>query len=234
MDYEEERKRINCIDEIHQINSKYEDGIIDLKLFQKAKYKILWILKETNGKFSIAHFKNATELDKGKWKTWKNIAKINSLILDGKQSSKSEQTDYLRQTAIINLNKTFGKSSTKMKTFKKNYLCPENEKTRLIVQEQIKNIRPDIIICGNTLNLLSKQLNFRESIKIEPIPYTKKNNMYCFSNVVFINAYHPCYPTYRPITLPSDKYCEAVVNSVNKWIEWKKTMSLSKFNFDKL
>lgn len=49
MDYEEERKQINCTDEIHQINSKYEDGIIDLKLFQKAKYKILWILKETNG-----------------------------------------------------------------------------------------------------------------------------------------------------------------------------------------
>ena len=234
MDYEEERKRINCTDEIYQINSKYEDGIIDFELFQKAKYKILWILKETNGKFSIAHFKNATELDKGKWKTWKNIAKINSLILDGKQSSKSEQTDYLRQTAIINLNKNFGKSSTKMKTFAKNYLCPENEKTRLIVQKQIKNIRPDIIICGNILNLLSKQVNFKEAIKIESIPYTKKNNMYCFSNVVFIKAYHPCYPTYRPITLPSDKYCEAVVNSVNKWIEWKKTMSLSEFNFDKL
>ena len=41
MDYEDERKRINCTDEIHQINSKYEDGIIDLKLFQKAQYKIL-------------------------------------------------------------------------------------------------------------------------------------------------------------------------------------------------
>lgn len=32
MDYEEERKRINCTDEIHQINSKYEDGIIDFEL----------------------------------------------------------------------------------------------------------------------------------------------------------------------------------------------------------
>lgn len=84
MNYEEERKRINCTDEIHQINSKYEDGIIDFELFQKAKYKILWILKETNGKFSIEYFKNADGLDKGKWK---NIAKINSLILDGKQSS---------------------------------------------------------------------------------------------------------------------------------------------------
>ena len=32
MDYEEERKRINCTDEINQINSKYEDGIIDFEL----------------------------------------------------------------------------------------------------------------------------------------------------------------------------------------------------------
>ncbi|HHX58123.1 MAG TPA: hypothetical protein GX710_08915 [Clostridiales bacterium] len=234
MNYEEERRRINCTDQIHQINPKYEDGIINLELFLAAKYRILWILKETNGDFSLDYFRNATKLKRGTWKTWKNVGIASSLILENDQSTKLDPTTYLKQIAIINLKKTPGKSSTKMGKFTDDYQSTDNEDTRIIVQKQIKNINPNIIICGNVLSLLSNQLKFREALKVEPMLFPKKNNMYCFNNVVFINAYHPCYPTLHSITLTSKKYCEIISNSVTKWIELKNLGQLSEYDFERL
>lgn len=230
---EKKRKELNCYDEIHLLVDNYEDGIINLELFNQQKYKVLWIMKETNGKFNIVScFKNYKKYKKGVWKTWKNVERISSYILNGLEN-RSSKIDALHKIAILNLKKTPGCSSTKMKNFSEYYKSSENAKIRKIIQEQIKNIKPDIVICGNVLQLLNKQLNYKNSKCIEKLENMKNKNMYCFNNVLFINAYHPCYPI-RSKYISSDQYCKSVENAFNNWLEIKELRILTNFNFESI
>lgn len=222
---EAERKKINCFDMIQKINVGYEDGVIDIELYSQQKLRILWILKETNGNFSpVKYFNSANSFKGNKWKTWKNVARVNSLILNGKDCKKSnkELLQVLRCSAILNLKKSPGKASTKMKKYSLNYKSSDNADARKIILEQINNIKPNIIICGNVMNLLRWHFE-KENIVLKNdfckrnIDESGKQYAYYFNNVIFINAYHPCYPTRRQGKISSDCYCKVISNAVADW-----------------
>ncbi|MCR4735001.1 MAG: hypothetical protein K5829_08370 [Treponema sp.] len=229
----------NFIDEIiiDEKKYKYEDGIMDIPSFSSAPIKILWILKETHGPFNIKkwwgdqkylQWKNITPFDgepgaNGQRKvgtkksTWEPVAKISYQILNGKKTDdKFELAKALKQIAVINLRKTFGKKHT-TKEFYEDIKKPEN---RLIFLEQIRKINPDVIICGNTLNFIHNDeiayRNKRERHYLSEFSKDKekmKNNSYfCFKNKLFINPYHPSY------VMNKDEYVDIVVEAYNNWL----------------
>ena len=76
-------------------------------------------------------------------------------------------------------------------------------------------IKPDVIICGNTLNdIKTSEINFRKGIEKSFSNSVMANNHYfCFKNIVFINAYHPSKPT--------KKYVPTIVEAYKDWINNK-------------
>ncbi len=231
----------NFIDEIiiDGKKYKYEDGIMDISSFSSAPIKILWILKETHGIFNpkewwgdqkYLQWKNIKPFDRepdesGKSKegtknaTWKPVAKISYQILNGKETNDDlELAKALKQIAVINLRKTFGKKHT-TKEFYEDIKKPEN---RLIFLEQIRKINPDVIICGNTLNLIHKDeiayrdVNGRKLSEFSKDKEKMTNNSYfCFKNKLFINPYHPSY------VMNKDEYVDIVVEAYNNWLSIK-------------
>ena len=124
----------------------------------------------------------------------------------------------LKQIAVINLRKTSGKKHT-TKEFYEDIKKPEN---RLVFLEQIRQINPDVIICGNTLNLIhddeiayrkGKRFYFSEFSKNEEL--MKKNSSFCFKNKLLINPYHPSY------VMNKDEYVDIVVGAYNNWLSIK-------------
>lgn len=215
-------------------DQKYQDGIINPDVYGKNNSpRILWILKETSkDSFSIKnYFENFSKFGFNSWKTWKNVAITSFYILKGLEYKDEELPAIFNKIAIINLKKTAGKASTNMKKFSKNYLAESNEKQRKIITEQITRIKPDVIICGNVLQLLDKQLTFREAKYKIPISNMEKKNMYCFDNIVFINAYHPCYPTRMSNVISSDTYCKSIKEAYDTWQNLKTEKTLSHFEF---
>ena len=209
---------------------KYEDGIMNYELFKNEKIKILWILRETHGKFNPKGWwgdKNYLEKKiepfdskdkKGSKKdTWEPVAKICYKILNNKETKNEyELASTLERIAIINLKKTSGGS----KITKKFTEALKNQENRDIFIIQIKRIKPDVIICGNTLNKIkTSEINFRE---VKGIPFSsktmKKNHYFCFKNVVFINIYHP-----SNTSIKEEEYIDAAVEAYQYWMNNKDT-----------
>ena len=231
------------------IDETYEDGIMDITSFSSAPIKILWILKETHGKFNpkewwgdqkYLQWKNIKPFDRepdknGKSKagtkksTWEPVAKISYQILNGKKTNDEfELAKALKQISIINLRKTSGKEHT-TKEFYDDIKKTEN---RLIFLEQIRKIDPDIIICGNTLNLIhDDEIAYREGKRFYLSEFSKneelmkENSSFCFKNKLFINPYHPSY------VMNKDEYVEIVIEAYNNWLSIRNSDACPFFNW---
>lgn len=214
----------NYISDDPDYKYKYEDGIMNYELFKNEKIKILWILRETHGKFNPKKWwgdkdylkKKIEPFDskdkKGSKKdTWQPVAKICNKILNNKESNDDyELAATLERISIINLKKTSGGS----KITKKFAEVLKKQENRDIFVTQIKRIKPDVIICGNTLNKIkTSEINFREG---KPKTFSsnamKKNHYFCFKNVVFINIYHP-----SNISIKEDEYVKAAFEAYQDW-----------------
>ena len=94
----------------------------------------------------------------------------------------------LGKTAIINLKKTWGGSSTRWKDLK-DYL--ENEKVREIIRQEISIIEPKIVLCGGlqvydfAKEIFPAEKEFSLSVASKTVS--------CFLNndVLFVEFYHP-------------------------------------------
>ena len=159
---------------------KYEDGIMNYELFKNEKIKILWILRETHGKFNpkgwwgdkkyynekinpFARKKDGKIEKNSKGHTYRPIAKICYQILNAKKTRNAyELATALERIAIINLKKTPG-PETKSEEYEEDIRNLEN---RDIFVNQIKRIKPDVIICENTLNdIKTYEINYRKGIE---------------------------------------------------------------------
>ena len=142
---------------------------------------------------------------------------IEPKILNNKETKNEyELASTLERIAIINLKKTSGGS----KITKKFTEALKNQENRDIFITQIKRIKPDVIICGNTLNKIkTSEINFRE---VKGIPFSsktmKKNHYFCFKNVVFINIYHP-----SNTSIKEEEYIDAAVEAYQYWMNNKDT-----------
>ena len=226
----------------------YEDGIMDLALFSETSPKILWVLKETHGKFNpkkwwgdqeylqwpITPFdrKPNSESDNKikkntKKATWEPIAKSVYQILNSKSTDDVlELANALKHIAIINLKKTPGKETTG-KDFYEDVNKTEN---RAIFLEQIRTIDPDVIICGNTLNMIHKnEIDYRVGKRISLSKFSsdkktmERNSCFCFKNKIFINPFHPSY------VMKKEEYVKIVVGAYKKWLEIKEDCPVFKW-----
>lgn len=222
-------------------NYKYEDGIMNYELFKNEKIKILWILRETHGRFNpkgwwgekkyynekinpFARKNKDGKIEKNsKGHTYRPIAKICYQILNAKKTRNAyELATALERVAIINLKKTPG-PETKSEEYEEEL---KNLKNRDIFVYQIKRIKPDVIICGNTLNdIKTSEINFRKGIEKSFSNSVMANNHYfCFKNIVFINAYHPSKPT--------KKYVSTIIEAYQYWINNKDIENWPVFNWE--
>lgn len=172
---------------------KYEDGIVNLDTYRKAKMRILWILKEVNHDGDVSDWDMreilATEIkcdDRGIVPGWEKvfapIIYATYGILHNKQWHEIPNywddpsiVDILNSIAHMNVKHTAGGSTIHHTSLEQAYL--ENRKALLV---KINEIDPDIIIYGGTYYLFEDDM---ESINKKDIKH--------------ISAYHPGQRTLR-------------------------------------
>jgi hypothetical protein len=161
--------------------NEIEDGIVCPIKFGKhpnSKRRILWILKESNdpngGGWSLTDFL-ATRVDESeglyhynRWRaTFGLVIKVSFGLLNGfvdydkieKDLKKaSEILDYI---AVINIKKVPGGSRASLSKLAEEINPPE-------IQKQILEIKPDIVIGGNTLWILAKNKLFLKEPDLRP------------------------------------------------------------------
>ena len=200
--------------EIHQGEGKIfiKDGIINPEKWDKAPVKILFLLKEAYEKQDkkkdqdyCQWVSNLTSLH-GQSTTWKRMSewiygifklkehgklfefpKDKSCDDKDKSFDENDRLEYLRSIAVVNIKKSNGKTDSHKEDLKK-YV----EKDWPFLQKQIDDINPDLIICGNVLDLIWEKLAPSDDEKkaLSEWVYSIKGN-------IFVDFWHPGNPVHR-------------------------------------
>ena len=171
-------KNYECIDDIPKDSFTY-DGVINEKIWDRQKTKVLYILRESNGQNTEeGYFWFKEMIEKGQ--ITKNIFKrINSMqnILN-----KTENDNRLNEVAYINVNKRGGGSSVNWKR-----MIKYTKEYKEFIRREIEIINPEIIVCCGTYWLI---LNYIYDKKQK---YAKPENEYYYElgNVKVYNMWHP-------------------------------------------
>ncbi|HNQ69003.1 MAG TPA: hypothetical protein PKN32_11535 [Bacteroidales bacterium] len=143
------------------------DGILDPEKFSKAKIKILWILREpsVDDKDKNERIDTCQKFREGEHRvnvsnipTYRTIIYATYRIFNYGVSwsdipcAKEESYDVFLQTALININKKPGNSSSKPKVIAAAFQMNRN---KLI--NQINEINPEVIIFGGTYELFDNE-----------------------------------------------------------------------------
>ncbi|BDX37998.1 hypothetical protein CYCD_13530 [Tenuifilaceae bacterium CYCD] len=195
------------------------DGIVNDKEYSKAKYEILWILKEPHdkggGDWDMRKFlRDKRKLMKyPKWQsTFSNIIYVTYSILNDFKcwddmddiADKPEMIDILKKIAFINLKKIPGESTSVHSVIKKAYDAHKG-----IILQQIHLCNPNVIICGGTMSIISKDLGIDKLIDKNGIKY------YATENKIYIDTYHPNQRGSQK------EYCNSIIGIVRDWSQKK-------------
>jgi hypothetical protein len=167
------------------------DGIVDMASFNKAKRKILWILKEGNDpeqtSWSLQDvILNYLQGSKYWLHTFGLICQLSWAILNdvddlAKVPPAKDITDTLKQVAVINVKKIGGKSTADYVDVKRFY-----KEHKALIKEQIEAIAPDIIIsCNGIKDILADFKTKGEILRVGLF------NKAVYKNGVIRGAYHP-------------------------------------------
>jgi len=176
-----------------------EDGIVDLQVYNAAKYKILWILKEANedggdGGWSItkdllAHIRDGNRIKSGLEKTFTKVIYttfgiLNDYVFDGMDDIKDDPAmiDIIKSIGYINIKKQPGKAIANHNELKAHY-----ERDKQVVLYQIAQFNPDIIICGGTANYILTDLGLSKADE----QYSGECNYWFNDNRLVIDIQHP-------------------------------------------
>ncbi len=184
----------------HRENFFIADGIVDENVWKSGKRKkILLVLKEAYGEdwgnnTLVTWLKN----DHPQIGPWKRIAKIvygiqnttsNSIARYKEKLSKDEHNSSLEQIAVLNIKKSYGDSRSKNDELKM-----YAEYDRQEIKKEIELINPDIIVCGNTFQILYETVYQKNPIT------NASDNWYYYLNIIdgkekrlFIDYYHPSF-----------------------------------------
>jgi len=195
------------------------DGINNISVYKKSKYRILWIMKEPN-KDRPREITNHRKFHKNiciydNWRrTYQKIIYVTYGILNNilTYSKLPEIDEYARingkyiidDLAIININKNGGNSKANQKIINDQYL-----KHKEFLLTQIKSIDPNIIINASRVWTLFSDITSSEyrSLKSANFQYAISNNR------IIVNSYHPN-SHYK-----EELYCNQIFNVVKKWKE---------------
>jgi hypothetical protein len=181
------------------------DGAIDLEKWNKSKYKLLFVLKETVGYQNCKPFELKDEIKdlwlKGKNPTYTNIAWLakslqialeNNRILSQDEINELDKSPEslfkaLEHCAIINIKKH---SNPKKESVDKDIISEFHENKELL-EWQIKNLSPNVIFAGSSV--VWKCLSGNKNGLYKDIITTnlRKHECKSFNGIVFYNAYHP-------------------------------------------
>jgi hypothetical protein len=199
-------------DEIFTIWGKdaFLDGITCHDKFAKAKYKILWILKEVNDRDNRNHNRREFHAQVQGVQTFYNIMRVCYAILNNIERydkkllaiSKDEclinNCIVLDEIAIINVKKSGGRNITMPGTIDREYL-KQDVKSFLI--KQIDFINPQIIINSSGVKQLFIDLSNGNYLKDNGELYSIANNR------IIIDTGHP-------LMAPTEYYCNQILKIV--------------------
>jgi len=232
--YQLKEKEKEIAHEILKEENAIVDGIINIDQYIKAKYRILWVLKEPYSNIGGWNFqdylsKRDIESKKGKKNDplkkmiWKKIfySTYGLLHLDIDYDNIPEVTDASvygtgEQIAYINLKKTGGGSSSKY-----DIICDAYKRNEEILFDQIIAYDPNIIIFGNTLFYFDSSKmekicwNINPSNKQYVDKMTGNTTYYVTSNERL--CIHTNHPSYWKLT--NKEYCSEILHSAKIWME---------------
>jgi len=175
------------------------DGTVDLEEYLSSPLKILWILKEARdnkegvagGGWSVTKCIIPRDIATGKI-SWLHArmacitysVRNNYVPWSEKWGADSKVPESLKSIAYINVSKLPGRSKSYYAYIKYCY-----EKNRDILRSQINAYDPDIVICGNVLNLFFSDFGLNNQ-DLQP----QGSAAFSFKNGrLYINAFHPSY-----------------------------------------
>jgi len=209
------------------------DGVINVGLYLKSKFKILWILKEPYDAFDennepkgggwdfkeVLNKKQKKE-DFGKsFKTFQNMIYISWAIANDFKQWKDIPNieknpiiiNSLKATAFINIKKTPGKTKSNPVVISKAF-----KDYGEILLHQIENYNPDIIIFGGTM--LDQ---FRNDLNIDISTAKHAGDFVSYfikDKKIYISTNHPSYPK---STENEEEYCDGIINAAKEWSKQK-------------
>jgi len=199
------------------------DGIINDEEYFNTDPKILWILKEPYGGIENELCDIPNELNKapsdfiiGK-PTWQEISYITwsifnnftpyNKIPDYWDNDHDDEigvvADYLKKIAFINIKKIAGGTSSKSSIIQEYY-----NKYKVILEKQIKEFEPNIVILGGTLKYFGDDLygdNLKDSTDYNDTCHFIRNGQ------LFIDAQHPAQRFSKEI------YANTIIDIVKRW-----------------
>lgn len=208
-----------------------KDGIVNIDLYNKAKYRVLWVLKEGNvdeadkdyerdicNEFlNDQHKKDACAIP-----TLRKTIYATYGILNPKISwldipiAKKESYEVIKEIAYVNINKSPGGSVSD-----NNFIRQKYQENKVDLLNQIKEINPQIIIFGGTEQFFSVEdlKSIGWDWNTDGIFYAKAQDsefdVQCFSNSKDKLIICPAHPAYFRV---SDRnYCTSIHNAVRQW-----------------
>ncbi len=206
------------------------DGIINIDNYLNSKYKILWILKESNdvrngegGGWRLNKVINEVADWKGQPKTGKTTFRrmiyssfgiLNDFMLwdDIPEISANHYVwETIKKIAYINVKKIPGGVKAYEPEIRRAY-----SKNKEILLKQIDTYNPDIIIGGSTFKYFLNDL----PIHMGNMKIIGGMKYYPDSQRIYIDAYHP---NVRPKTISEQDYCNNIIMASKDWVEnWRK------------
>jgi hypothetical protein len=168
------------------------DGAVVPSRYAAANPRCLWILREPDGEgpWDLREFLATDDklFHHPTWaKTFGLVATVSYGLLNGSlpweswADSSRTLTDALRQIAVININKRGGGSQVNWEVLGQASLSYDP-----IVTEQIRLLRPQVVILGGTIGIIPKSIRDRLA-SIEDSPMTAA----VVDGCVWFNGYHP-------------------------------------------
>jgi hypothetical protein len=193
----------------------YFDGITDYEKYIKAPVKVLWILKEPNGKQGGNHREFHKDVrDYPRWMaTFGNIMRVSYGILNeiydfndipkiDKSECAIEDQFILDEIAIININKSGGESKTPPGKMDEEY---RREEVKEFLKKQIEFIDPQIIINTHRVyQFFADQIGQNKIEKINGEHFGRNNDC------LIIDTSHPN-------RAHSESYCNNILRIVNNY-----------------
>ena len=161
-----------------------EDGIINEELWNTAKRKVLFLLKEPNK--PIGNLREFIDEGGGPWLNvsyWNYaLQNVTRLSIPDFRETKENYKDSCKAIAIVNLKKTSGGNKANHEEVKQ-----FAEADKEFIEEEIRIISPEIIVCGGTWEICNQIWNNHKPISkhIYRIPN--------FGNIIWIDFFHPAY-----------------------------------------
>lgn len=203
--------------DIHKGNFFITDGIINIDQWNKSDFKILFLLKEaysdtpqSDGEWDLVKYLNSgiPSIKSKMWSTvsqWcfglKTLTETNEIIcFDENHKNNPEYNDAFLSCAVVNIKKSSGYKSSDKDDLSK-YVASDWD----LLEQQIDEISPDIIICGSTWPIIKSKISHE---KCGEWLYKTKNHY-------FVDFWHPA--NHYPNKLNYYSLLTALKLNIDKW-----------------